>query len=955
MSEINKLLEIDTRELINEKLKNLGWIFSGKNQNVWQEQPRTKEEKRLLGGKEPDYVLYTKDERGKYRAVIIIEAKKVGECLDKAIKQGVDDYARPLNAPLVFATDGVLFKAYHTQFNKTPLLDGNELNDYLRESLAKRYLTHWEVNTISPKVVYDRNELIKIFNEANKLLRRDGLRAGIERFNEFANILFLKLISEESESNKDLKFKDSCHWNIINNMHKSGRREYINNHVYIELNKLYETTIFTPLTIRNEDILNDIMDKLDPLTLTDVDSDIKGDAFEYFLKKSTSIPKNDLGEYFTPRHIVEFMVKIVNPQIGEKVYDPFCGTGGFLIETFKYIWNTMARNKENKTKLEKETVFGNEITNTARIAKMNMILTGDGHSNVEIKDSLANPVNGGEEYEELQSNGDTVKRYKGYDVVITNIPFSQKETNCGGLYGMSTNNGDSMCIRHCMKAVNAEADNGRMAIIVPEGVLFRTANKDETATRELLLNEFDIQSIISLPQGVFEPYTGVKTNIIYAKKKKKSSSQKSHFWYYNVNNDGYSLNKQRRKLEGGNDLEIYQKYRKLNESQKEDMLKSGFETIPLDKVKSNSYILVASRYRKQKSLSMLEVDIKTLGEIIDIRFGTRITQKNNTGTLFPVYGGGDISFYTDNFTNENEYVISRFGMSEECVRHIKDKFYLLDSGFTFEIKKEYINDINKDYIGKLLINIQDKIYACGRGQAQKNIEIELFNAIKVPIPPLDIQIQIANEIERYQRIIEGAKAVVDNYIPTVKIEPKWEVIKLGEVCEFSGGTQPPKDTFKYKKEDGYIRLLQIRDYKNDDFETYIPITEKHKTCCENDIMIGRYGPPVFQILRGKSGAYNVALIKCIIDEEKITNDWLFYFLSSPPIQDYIIGCSVRARQSGVSIKDLKNLEIPLPPIEIQKQIVSQIESEQALIEPSKRIIEVFTKKIQDRTNELLSK
>lgn len=136
----------------------------------------------------------------------------------------------------------------------------------------------------------------------------------------------------------------ACSWECIKNIPLSTRIEYINKTVYEKLNKLYSTEIFTPLTIRDESILKEIMDKLDPLMLTDVDSDVKGDAFEYFLKASTA-SKNDLGEYFTPRHIVKTMVRLVNPKIGETVYDPFCGTGGFLIESFRHIYNNMARTR----------------------------------------------------------------------------------------------------------------------------------------------------------------------------------------------------------------------------------------------------------------------------------------------------------------------------------------------------------------------------------------------------------------------------------------------------------------------------------------------------------------------------------------------------------------------------------------------------------------------------------
>lgn len=432
------------------------------------------------------------------------------------------------------------------------------------------------------------------------MLRGEGLRAGIERFGEFANILFLKLISESEqikrESGIPTKFDVACSWDSIKQIPISTRIEYINKTVYDKLNALYDTDIFTPLQIRDASILKEIMDKLDPLMLTDVDSDVKGDAFEYFLKASTST-KNDLGEYFTPRHIVKTMVRLVNPQIGEKIYDPFCGTGGFLIESFRYIHNNMARTEANMKTLRESTVYGNEITNTARITKMNMILAGDGHSNIKMLDSLANPIDGTETYME---NG--VLHHRGFDIVLANMPYSQK-TKHGNLYDLPNTNGDSICVQHCMKAINSAAENGRMALVVPEGFLFR---KDLAKTREYLLEHCQLQSIISLPQGVFLPYTGVKTDIIYAtkvNKKVKSSEKKKDFWYFDVKSDGYTLDNHRRKLEMPSDLAKYEEYRKLDEEQTDDMLKVGFEVIPLEKVRQNAFVLVGSRYRVPTPLS----------------------------------------------------------------------------------------------------------------------------------------------------------------------------------------------------------------------------------------------------------------------------------------------------------------------------------------------------------------
>ena len=482
-------LEADTRNLIDTALTNLGWKLNGKDKNVFFEQPKTEAERKSLGGKRPDYVLYSNESD---RPLIVIEAKKKGTRLDAAMEQGIS-YARAINAPLVFATDGVFCKAYHTEANRVPILNGEEIDEFIRETLALRYLTTYEVNTVSPKVQYDRKELIRIFDEANNMLRGEGLRAGIERFGEFANILFLKLISESEQIKRESGIKTlfdatACSWDSIKNIPFTTRIDYINKTVYEKLNSLYNTDIFTPLQIRDASILKEIMDKLDPLTLTDVDSDVKGDAFEYFLKASTAT-KNDLGEYFTPRHIVKTMVRLVNPQIGETIYDPFCGTGGFLIESFRYIYNNMARTEANIKMLREHTVYGNEITNTARITKMNMILAGDGHSNINMRDSLANPIDGKATYRD----NDGSEYHYGYDIVLANMPYSQK-TKHGELYDLPSTNGDSICVQHCMKAINSTSPNGRMALVVPEGFLFR---KDLTRTREYLLENCQLHFITS--------------------------------------------------------------------------------------------------------------------------------------------------------------------------------------------------------------------------------------------------------------------------------------------------------------------------------------------------------------------------------------------------------------------------------------------------------------------------
>nr|WP_320117684.1 restriction endonuclease subunit S [uncultured Marinifilum sp.] len=143
---------------------------------------------------------------------------------------------------------------------------------------------------------------------------------------------------------------------------------------------------------------------------------------------------------------------------------------------------------------------------------------------------------------------------------------------------------------------------------------------------------------------------------------------------------------------------------------------------------------------------------------------------------------------------------------------------------------------------------------------------------------------------------------------------------IQDVCTFVGGSQPPKSIFSYKCLDGYVRLIQTRDYKTDNFLTYIPENSTNKFCVEKDIMIGRYGPPVFQICRGLKGAYNVALMKAV-PKSNIRNDYLYYFLKQETIFQYVDRLSKRTGgQTGVDLVALNQYPILLPDIDSQKEI-----------------------------------
>ncbi len=977
MNSNNLPLEAETRVLIDRSLENLGWKLKGKDQNVYYEQPRSEAEKKKLGGKRPDYVLYSKESD---KPLIVIEAKKKGSRIDTALEQGIS-YARAIEAPLVFATDGVFCKAFHTVANRPPILNGEEIDEFIREALALRYLTSYEVNTVSPKVQYDRKELIRIFDEANNMLRGEGLRAGIERFGEFANILFLKLISESEqikrESGIQTKFDIACSWESIKQIPSSTRIEYINKTVYDKLNSLYHTDIFTPLQIRDASILKEIMDKLDPLMLTDVESDVKGDAFEYFLKASTST-KNDLGEYFTPRHIVKTMVRLVNPQIGETVYDPFCGTGGFLIESFRHIYNNMARTEANLKVLRERTVYGNEITNTARITKMNMILAGDGHSNIEMKDSLANPIDGTTTY----ADGKGGVCHNGFDIVLANMPYSQK-TKHGNLYDLPSTNGDSICVQHCMKAINSSAENGRMALVVPEGFLFR---KDLAKTREYILDHCQLQSIISLPQGVFLPYTGVKTDIIYAtnvNKKIKASEKKKDFWYFDVKSDGYTLDNHRRKLETSSDLAKYEEYRKLDEEQTLDMMKVGFEVISLDKVRNNSFILVGSRYRKITTTSNYDVvnfsDIATLTRGVNYQKAQQSTYKTD-----------NIILSADNITLDGELEISKEIFVDDTVVLSGEKRLQKDDIFIC------MSSGSKEHVGKVAFIEHDTNYYAGgfmgivRTNPQKCLpkylyfyllasdkykeEIKLLtqganinnisstiNSIRIPLPSLEQQCKIVSELEGYQEVLSGAKKIISNYNPHLNFPKDCKTVKLIDVCGINEISVNPE------KEYGENDFVYIDISSVDSRTGKIDRTQKIKGAnapsrarrglSNGDVLLSTVRPNLkaFAYVDFEPKDCVASTGFAILTPKNVNGKYLYYMLLDDFVGKQFEVAMGKAMYPSINKSDLESLEILLPTEEEQEKLVKQIEIELEFVKPSENIIDLFSTKITEKIKEVWSK
>lgn len=553
-------LEAYTRTLIEARLQSLGYEMDEIKEtcNVYRERAKYTWQEVLLHDKRPDFLIY---KSGSDEILAVIEAKRPNIPLEKAVEQAISLYAQPLDIPIVFVFNANSFFACTA--NRQPIkIDNIEINDFVDEAtLLQLIKNNFSIETIPAGFTNSRNDLLKKFKKSNNLLRKAGLRDGYERFSVFADLMFLKLKDDFDDIGElpdgDRSLDKACNWRklfektpkAIGSRFKiedSEVKSYLEDTIKPKLKKAYGDVFESSLNIENEWNLIELIEEIDSIEFKHVDTDVKGDAFEFFLRNVTNGNK-DLGEYYTPRHIVKMIIKLLNPIYGEKIYDPCCGTGGFLLECFKHLRshtdvdiNADDSEEVKKTKKEKrrvireESIYGRELTSTARIAKMNMILFGDGHTHIRQMDCLSEPVT------------------EAYDIVVSNIPYSQKVESYLG-YEYVTTNGDSLFMQHIWKAVKK---GGRIAVVIPDTFLY-SDDASVAFIRKKIVDESSRLVVVSLPRGVFNPYTPTKTSVLIATKQKNASDILKEISMYVIRNDGFELGARRRPLSGQSDCNTF--------------------------------------------------------------------------------------------------------------------------------------------------------------------------------------------------------------------------------------------------------------------------------------------------------------------------------------------------------------------------------------------------------------
>ncbi|MCK9368592.1 type I restriction-modification system subunit M [Candidatus Dojkabacteria bacterium] len=323
--------------------------------------------------------------------------------------------------------------------------------------------------------------------------------------------------------------------------------------------------------------------------------DTQGDVYEYLLSELKSAGK--LGQFRTPRHIIQLINELVDPKLGDSICDPACGTAGFLLGAYQHII-TAHTSKEYKqtdengltrgllgdmltderqwTYLKEKTFHGYDMDESmVRIGLMNLMMHGISTPNIEQKDTLS------KKYDEDNQ----------FDVIMANPPFkgSIDKGDINESLSVNTTKTELLFIDRIIKSLKI---GGRAGVIVPDGVLFGSSNAHKQV-RKMLLDDCELQGVVSMPSGVFKPYAGVSTAILIFVK----GGETEKVFFYDMTADGFSLDDKRAKIKDNDLPDIVEKWKKRKEIKENDK-KSKFFWVDKKEIEENNFDLSINRYKE---------------------------------------------------------------------------------------------------------------------------------------------------------------------------------------------------------------------------------------------------------------------------------------------------------------------------------------------------------------------
>jgi type I restriction enzyme M protein len=654
----------------------------------------------------------------------------------------------------------------------------------------------------------------------------------------------------------------------------------------------------SPFQIKNESTLEFMFHRLNNITTEELMNtyDVVGDIYEHFINREGKTMK-DLGQYFTDRGLIKYLVNLCNPQMNNgkvpKVWDPSSGTGGFIIEYIKQLNDS---NPDINWSLNKNNLFANDINkNTYSLLKQNMYysLREVPGITVKLQDSLV-------------ANDE-----EKYDYILANPPFGIKGLKYKDMndqiksLGINGTKGEILFLQLCMCKLN---ENGKCAIVVPEGVLFNST-KMYKETRKYLLENFNLKKVIKVGGGEFFKNTGVKTSVLFFEKNGKTENVE----FIQVN--------------------------KVNDSIEEVPLM----TVEMHKIIENDYSLNMNLYKEITYITNDNYDIKQLSEITHDKRGQSIKVKGeNLSGEYPIVSGGTniCGHYHKYNREENTILISSSGKAGYVSKY-PSKLWASDCWSIHSNDETYVTN---DYLYYTLKYLQNTIYEYQTGSVIKHIAFKDIKHLKIPVPPMEVQNRIVEQLDNiYETEIKSSKKLVDSLKMSIETIMKNTMYRddpvdntLKDVCVFRKGNGIPKQ----KRTGGDI------PYYASNGQSSNSCMNKHNIA-GNFILLAEDGyiGSIHYISDGsKIWVGDHVHVINPKDENNINIKYLYHSLNvNVNYEIYTTGSIIPKLNKG----NLERIKIRIPPIEVQKQILEKIEPKESLIQELEKNIERAEQEAKD--------
>ncbi|CAG0956793.1 putative type I restriction enzymeP M protein [Myxococcaceae bacterium] len=690
-----------------------------------------------------------------------------------------------------------------------------------------------------------------------------------------------------------------------------------------------------------------------------------GDAFEYLLSVLGS--QGDAGQFRTPRHIIDFIVAIVDPKKTETVLDPACGTAGFLISSYKHILKANVDDNgqstltpDDKGRLA-QNFKGYDISpDMVRLSLVNLYLHAFTDPHIA-------------EYDTLTSQD---KWNEHADVILANPPFMSPK---GGIkphnrFSVQSKRSEVLFVDYMAEHLTP---GGRAGIIVPEGIIFQSQTA-YTQLRKMLVEEY-LVAVVSLPAGVFNPYSGVKTSILFLDR--SLAKQAPTIAFFKIENDGFGLGAQRREIEK-NDLpqarvEIAEYLRRLRARESvEDFQPTLGLVVPKEKIAANGdYNLSGERYRengtrthafplvplgevctinpaKREGLALAPetlvsfVPMSDLGENRIAFIPKEAKRIDELGASYTYFADGDVLVAKVTPCFENGKAGVARGLTNS-VGFGSSEFYVLRPTDRVLAEFVYFCVTSETFRGPAIAQMT------GTGGLQR-VPKRYVEQFRIPLPPLEVQKEIVAEIEGYQKVIDGARTVLDNYRPHIPIHPDWPMVSIADVCAIASGGTPSKANEAFWR--GSIPWVSAKDMKSETIEdAELHISEV--AVQESSTKIAEIGS-VLVLVRGMGLANGVPVvevrqrvafnqdIRALTPKDGVHSTFLRYGVAGAVDQFARVINTAAHGTLKIDTNDLLNIKLPLPPLDIQRKVVAEIEAERQLVKANRDLITRFEKKIQ---------